>query len=124
MASLTIGPEDRNPDYARGEKKVAHIIGDQTAVLSARGGGHIHAIVVGVTGTLAKFYDIAAGVTPAAANQMCTVSLAAVTVGPMILDAAFSKGCTVVVTGGAGTELTVSGQFGATSKSQYHYPVR
>lgn len=111
MASLTLGPAGRNPDYGRGENNYAHIIGAQTAVL-ARGHGHLHSVRVGVVGTLAKFYDIAPGGTPGAGNQIATVSLAAVsTNGEIGLgDVAFELGCTVVVTGDASTELSVAYQ--------------
>lgn len=108
MASLNIGPTGRNPDRARGEHQYAHIIGDQTAVLVGGGGGQLHSILTGVVGTLAKFYDTASGGTTDATTQLCTVSLGALTSGPYILDVAFSKGLTCIVTGGASTEVTIS----------------
>jgi hypothetical protein len=107
MASLTIGPVDRNPDIARGEHSYAHLIGAQTAVLSS-GSGFVHTVVVGAIGTLAAFYDTPPGGTTDASTLVCMVSLAALTVGPLILDVAFGKGITVVVTGGAGADLTIS----------------
>ena len=106
MASLLIGPMGRTPDYANNEHYYAHIIDAQTAVLVAAGGGMVHTVSVGVIGTLAVFYDVAAGGATDATTRIATVSLAALTSQPTILDVAFSAGLTVVVTGAG--ELTVS----------------
>jgi hypothetical protein len=107
MASLTIGPVGRNPDRARGEHQYAFIVGEQTASLVDAGGGELHTVVVGVAGTLAKFYDAAEGASLSADNQIATVSLAAVTSGPLNIGVAFSRGLQCVVTG-ASAELTVA----------------
>lgn len=107
MASLVIGPTNRNPDYFNGEYQYADIIDAQTAVLVSAGGGVVHTVEIGVVGTLAVFYDTPSGGTTDATTQIAKVSLAALSSQPIILDVAFSKGLTVVVTG-ASTELTVS----------------
>lgn len=105
MATLLIGPTGRNPDRSRQEHQYAKINEEQTAVLVANGGGQVVGVVVGVAGTLAKFYDTPSGGTTDDTTEIMTLSLAAV--GD--IDApefAFSKGLTVVVTGAA-AELTV-----------------
>jgi len=100
MATLLIGPTDRNPDYARSEHQYARINGAQTAVLVANGGGMIHGITVGVAGTLLKFYDVATGGTTDDTTEIMTLATGSITAGSFVnLDVAFSKGLTVVATG-------------------------
>lgn len=105
--TLNIGPVGRNPDRARGEHQYAFMKGADTYVLVSKGGGQLHTLIVGVAGSLAKFYDTPSDGTTDETTQIATVSLAAVTATPLILDVAFSKGLTCVVTG-ASAELTVS----------------
>lgn len=108
MASLTIGPTGRIPQQALNEFQYGYIFQAQTAVLVAAGQGTLHTVVVGVNGTLAKFYDTPSGGTTDATTQIATLDLsAAATLPTFILDVAFSKGLTVVVTG-SNAELTVS----------------
>jgi len=110
MATLLIGPKGRNPDRARGEHQYAKINEAQTAVLVGAGGGQVVGVVVGVAGTLAKFYDVAAGGVTDDTTEIMTLSLA--TVGDYDAPAfAFSAGLTVVVTGSA-AELTVFFDYG------------
>lgn len=108
MASLVIGPTNRNPDYARGENQYARILGAQTAVLVPQGGGMIASIMVGIAGTTAKFYDTPAGGTTDDTTQILTVDIDTPTVDSELPKVAFSKGLTVIVAGGATTDMTVS----------------
>lgn len=108
MASLVIGPTGRNPDYAHGENQYAEIIGAQTAVLVSAGGGFLHTVTVGVTGTLITFYDVKAGGTTDATTQIAVLTLTDVTRETATLDVAFSQGLTAIVTGGATTAVNVS----------------
>lgn len=104
MATLLLGPKGRQPDRARGEHSYARINGAQTAVLVSAGGGQVVGATIGVVGTLAEFYDVAAGGTLDDTTKVCTLSLASLA----DFDApefAFSQGLTVVVTGAA--DLTV-----------------
>lgn len=104
MATLLIGPTGRNPDRHRGEHQYARINLAQTAVLVSAGGGQVVGLTVGVVGTLAKFYDVAAGGTLDDTTQIATYSLAAL--GDIdATEFAFSQGLTVVVTGAA--DITV-----------------
>lgn len=107
-APTNTGPDNRTPDYAQGEFDYAFLKGAATYDVD-RGAGSLHACIVGVVGTLVKFYDIAPGGTPSDANQIATVSLAALSTGPILFDAGFALGLTAVVTGAA--ELTVTGRF-------------
>lgn len=108
MASLNIGPLGRYPDVARGEWQYANIIGAQTAVLVAKGGGMVHTVVCGIAGTLAEFYDAATGAALTPANKIATVDIAAATRETETLDVSFSQGLRVVVTGAATCDLTVT----------------
>ena len=108
MASLLLGPTGRTPDYSANDHQYANIKLAQTAVLVSRGGGHLHTVIVGVVGTLAKFYDVASGGTTDATTEIATISLAALTHGTFLLDVAFSQGLTCIVTGTA--EIFVSFQ--------------
>lgn len=108
MASLLIGPTNRNPDYARGEHQYARILGAQTAVLVSAGGGMIASIMVGIAGTTAQFYDVAAGGTLDATTQILTVDIDTPTLDSELPKIAFSKGLTVVVGGSSSTDMTVS----------------
>ena len=123
MASLTFTPVDRNPDFGRGECQTAFIVNDQTAVIAARGAGHVKSVVVGVAGTLLKLYDTPSGGTADATTQIATISLASANIGHRTLNAAFSKGLTAIVTG-TNAEVSIHGQFGKTRASRYHFPVR
>jgi hypothetical protein len=105
MASLLIGPTERNADRGLQENQYARINLAQTAVLVSAGSGSIHAVTVGVAGTLAKFYDTPEGGTTDDTTQMLTVDLSVPDVKHGI-DIGFSRGCTVIVTGGA--DITVS----------------
>jgi hypothetical protein len=98
-ASLLIGPKDRLPHVAHGEYQYASIKEAQTAVLVAAGSGVVHSVTIGVVGAgTLILYDLAAGVTPSAStNEIATLSVAALTSGPFILDVAFSKGLTAVL---------------------------
>lgn len=107
MASLHIGPTDRNPHVARNEYQYAFIKLAQTAVLVAAGGGTLHTITIGVVGTLAKFFDTPSGGTADDTTEIATVDISAVQNEPIIIDIAFAKGLTCVVTGAA-AEITVS----------------
>lgn len=107
MASLVIGPTGQNPHYAMGENQYARILNAQTAVLVAHGSGNLHTVVVGVAGTLAKFYDTPTGGTADDTTEIATVDISQATRETLTLDVAFSKGLTVVVTG-ASADLTVS----------------
>lgn len=119
MATLLIGPTDRNPDYARNEHQYARINGAQTAVLVERGGGMVHGVTVGVAGTLAKFYDVAIGGTTDDTTEIATESLAAIDAGSFVLmDVAFSKGLTVIVTGAA--DLTVYFRGGLIKSTRFY----
>lgn len=106
-APTNVGPDTRTPDYAQGEFDYAFLKGAATYDV-ARGNGSLHAVVVGVVGTLAKFYDVIPGGTPADTNQIATVSLAALGTHTD-LNIAFGKGLVCVVTGAA--ELTAVGRF-------------
>lgn len=108
MATLVIGPTNRNPDYALGEHQYAHIVGAQTAVLVSGGGGHVHTLTVGVVGTLAKFYDTPSGGTTDDTTLIHTAAINVATLETNTLDFTFSKGLTVIVTGAAGTEITIT----------------
>jgi len=108
MASLLFGPKGRTPDYAIGENRYAHAIGAQTAVLVANGGGYVHTVTVGVVGTLAKFYDVKSGGTTDATTLIHTANLSAATLETNTLDFAFSQGLTVIITGDASTEVTIT----------------
>lgn len=67
---------------------------------SVRGGGMVHTVLVGVGGTLAKFYDVKAGGTTDNTTEIFTVDISAPTTAPYTLpDIAFSQGLTVIVTG-------------------------
>jgi hypothetical protein len=105
MASLTLGPVGLTPQQHLHEYQYAYIFQAQTAVIVAAGCGVLHAIVVGVAGTLLKLYDTPSGGTADATTQIATVDLAAVSY--LVLDIAFSRGLTAVVTGGS-AEITLS----------------
>lgn len=108
MASLTIGPTGFLPNQALNEYQYAYIFQAQTAVVVAAGAGVLHSVIVGVNGTLLKLYDTPSGGTADATTQIATIDLsAAATLPAFLLDIAFSKGLTAVVTG-ANAELTLS----------------
>lgn len=122
MASLVIGPVDRYPDYARGENQYARILGAQTAVLVAHGGGMVHTLTCGVSGTLAKFYDTPTGGTTDDTNEIATVTLTNADRETVLLDVDFGRGLTVVVTGDANTDITISFR-SASIVSERHFGV-
>lgn len=103
---MLIGPTGRNPERALGEFQYAKLDGAATYVIVDKGGGTLHTVSIGVTGTLAIFYDTPSGGTTDDTTEIATVSLAALSSQPIILDVDFSQGLTCVVTGAA--ELTVS----------------
>jgi hypothetical protein len=106
-ASLLIGPKDYLPHVAHDEYQYANIIEAQTAVLVAAGSGVVHSVTIGVVAAgLLKLYDVASGGTTDATTEIATLSVAALTSGPFILDVAFSKGLTGVLTG-ATAQVTV-----------------
>lgn len=108
ITSTLFGPKDYNPHFGRGEFQYARIVGDGTVVVVASGAGSIHSIMVGVAGTLAKFYDTASGGTTDDTTEIITVNTSAPTTAPYTLpDVAFSKGLTVITTGGSG-DITIS----------------
>lgn len=109
MASLHIGPTDRTLYPANNEYQYAEIELAQTAVLVAAGGGRLHSVEIGVVGTLAQFYDTPAGGTADATTRIATVPLDALTNQPFILDVAFGKGLTVIVTGTAVLTVAFTG---------------
>lgn len=99
------GPADRYPDVARGEYQWLHLVGDGTEALCT-GGGVLGKVEVGVAGTLAKFYDTAAGGTADTTTLIATVDTSVTGhrwEGPI----RFSKGLTVITTGASG-DLNIS----------------
>ena len=101
-ASLLIGPKDRLPHIAHGEYQYANIKEAQTAVLVAAGSGVVHSITVGVVAAaLLTLHDVAAGGAVDVTTEIATISVAALTSQPFILDVAFSKGLAAVM--GTGT---------------------
>lgn len=124
MATATFTPFDHEPDHIRGGTQTVHCIGAQTVVLAARGQGHVHGVIVGVVGTLLKLYDTPAGGITDYTTQIATVDISVAVGWDVHLESAFGRGCTAIITGGAATEVTITGRFGKAQKSQYHYPVR
>lgn len=96
---MLIGPTGRYPDYARGENNYARMLGADTYVLVAKGGGLIHTVVCGVAGTLVKFYDTPSGGTTDDTTEIATLDIGAAGLETAILDIDFSQGLTAVVTG-------------------------
>lgn len=116
-ASVNYGPNNRNADYARGEYNFVKTKGPGTEVISERGGGMVHAVVVGVAGTLLKLHDAPTGGVLDDTTLIATIDLAAPTTMPApILDAAFNDGLTAVITG-ANAELTITGRWGRTTRT-------
>lgn len=109
--AMLIGPKGRTPDASIFEHQWVKLDGAATYVV-ADGGGFLHTVEVGVVGTLAIFYDTRSGGTTDDTTEIATVSLAALTSQPIILDISFSQGLTVIVTGAA--ELTLTGRFAQT----------
>lgn len=107
MASSHIGPTGQIPHQAIGEYQYAYLNGADTFVLVAAGQGMVHTVVVGVAGTLCKLYDTPSGGTADATTQIATLDTSVATARDWLLDVAFSKGLTVITTGGSG-EITVS----------------
>jgi hypothetical protein len=103
-----IGPADLTPNQALGEFQYAYLSGAATYAL-VTGSGTVHTVVVGVAGTLLKLYDVAAGGTTDSTTQIATIDLAgpATGGGMYVLDVAFSKGLTAIVTGSS-AELMLS----------------
>jgi len=115
--TVNYGPNGRNANYAQGEFNFCKITGPGTEVMAARGSGLVHAVVVGVAGTLLKLYDVASGGTLNDAACIAVIDLSAPTTDPApILDAAFNDGLTAVVTGAATVELTITGVWGRTTR--------
>jgi hypothetical protein len=83
------GPTNRLPHLARGEFQTLRLVGDGTQVVVAAGGGTLHAVHVGVAGTLA----VATVATAALGRQFEG-------------DVAFSQGLTVITTG-ASSDITI-----------------
>lgn len=111
-----IGPADLAPAAGLGVFQYAYLSGAATYAL-VTGAGVVHSIVCGVNGTLLKLYDVAAGGTTDATTQIATIDLSAVATMPcFVLDVAFSKGLTAIVTGAA--ELTISFRGTATSSAR------
>jgi hypothetical protein len=100
------GPIDYNPHYARNEFQFARLLGAGTEVMVANGAGSLGSVVVGVAGTLAKFYDVASGGTTDDTTEIVVVDTS-VTGYRAELNIAFSKGLTVITTG-ASSDLTVA----------------
>jgi len=110
MASLHIGPVDLMPNQALGEYQYAYINLAQTAVIVTAGAGVLHAVLVGVAGTLLKLYDVASGGTTDATTQIATIDASApTTAGPFLLDVAFGKGLTAILTGAGEVTLAFRG---------------
>lgn len=111
-----IGPADLTPDQALGEFQYAYLSGAATYAL-VTGAGVVHTVLVGVVGTLLKLYDVAAGGTTDATTQIATIDLSSATAnGGFLLDVAFSKGLTAIVTGSA--ELMISFRGTTTSSAR------
>lgn len=118
MASLTIGPVNQMPNEALGEYQYAYIFQAQTAVIVAAGAGVLHSVLCGVAGTLLKLYDTVSGGTADATTQIATIDLASASAnGGWVLDVAFSKGLTAIVTG-ANAEVTLAFRGTATTSAR------
>lgn len=113
MASLNIGPVNFLPNQALHEYQYAYVNLAQTAVIVAAGAGVVHSVVIGVAGTLLKLYDTPSGGTADGTTQIATIDASAPTTNdPALLDVAFSKGLTAILTGAG--ELTISFRGAAT----------
>lgn len=111
------GPVGRNPDYGQGEHNFVKMKGDGTEVIAARGSGSVHAVVIGVAGTLLKLFDTVSGGTVDDTTEIATINLSApATEGGVIVDATFNQGLTAIVTGAA-SELTITGKWGRTTRT-------
>lgn len=101
------GPEDRNPDFYRGEWQYADLSGNGTEVMVSAGMGLLGNVEVGVAASsqTAKFYDTPSGGTTDATTLIATVDLG--TTGyRQGIHVAFSNGLTCIISGGSG-EITV-----------------
>lgn len=101
------GPEDRNPDFYRGEWQYAKLEGNGTEVMVPRGMGLLGNVDIGVAagGATAKFFDTPSGGTTDDTTEIATVDLG--TTGyRQGIKVAFSNGLTCIVSGGA-AEFTV-----------------
>jgi len=106
--SCVVGPKGRNPEATLGEYQYAHIIDAGTTAIVDKGGGQLHTVNIGVVGTLAMFYDVAAGGTTDATTEIACVSIASLANQTIAIDIAFSKGLTVITSGAATLDITVS----------------
>jgi len=98
------GPTKHLPHLAMKEFQTLRLVGDGTQVIVAAGAGILHAVHVGIVGTLAIFYDVASGGT--VDDTTACAKIATTAIGRQFEgDIAFSQGLTVVTTGAS--DLTI-----------------
>ena len=98
------GPTKHLPIVGHKEFQTLHLVGDGTQVVVPAGAGVLHALHVGVVGTLAIFYDVAAGGTVDTTTEILRVATTAI--GRQFEgDITFTQGLTVVTTGAG--DLTI-----------------
>jgi len=98
------GPTDHLPQVGMKEFQWLHTVGDGTQVIVPAGDGVLHALHVGVVGTLAIYYDTPSGGTADTTTEIARVATTAI--GRQFEgDICFARGLTCVITGGA-SDLT------------------
>lgn len=113
--ALTVhyGPQDRNPDFFRGDMQYAKFVASGgsggTEVMVAAGGGVLNSVEIGVAvaSSTVEFFDTPSGGTADATTSIAKVSMAA-TADAIRPRLTFSKGLTAIVTTGGASEFTVA----------------
>ena len=106
ITTALFGPNERMPNYAKGEWSWLRVVGAGTQVIVAGGAGVLGRVIIGAAGTRAQFFDCVSGGTADDTTMILNLPINSLVVPDYTILAPFDQGLTVITTGSS-TDLTI-----------------